>query len=160
MSLISASIRDVERPRLARLASGREFGKIAQSLRRVRWLLVGVWLLTVAATIILFSVNPRLLFPETYALSDLMIGAMLWSAVGGLALLRVPESALLQAVGSFRGVSLANLAAAVISTLAVTALVLLLPPVWSIAGVLTGQLCNAVAISYYARQWRREHLSR
>ena len=160
MSLISASIRDVERPRLARLASGREYTKIASSLLRVRRLLVGVWLLTVAATIILFSVNPRLLFPETYALSDLRIGAVLWSAVGGLALLRVPESALLQAVGSFRGVSLANLASAVISTLAVTALVLVLPPVWSIAGVLTGQLCNAAAISYYARQWRREHLPR
>jgi hypothetical protein len=26
--------------------------------------------------------------------------------------------------------------------------------------VLTGQLCNALAVSYYARQWRGEHLPR
>lgn len=158
MTLISTSVRDVERPRLARVAASSDGLEMVATMRRVRLLLVAVWVATVSLTVLLFVVDPGLLFPSTYSQRDLVIGATLWSLVGGVAMIRVPESALLQATGSFRGVSLANLAAAVTSIIAVTIIVLLVNPVWTIGGVLAGQLLQASAISHYARRWREENI--
>lgn len=156
MTLTSSSLRDVERPRLAKMAAQRQFRRILRSLLLFRLVLGAAWALTLGATALLFWTDPRLIFPSQYDLDVLRTGAVLWLLVGGVAMLRVPESALLQAMGRFRSLWLANLFAALASLTGVTLLLLLLEPTWSIAGVLVGQVVHAVAATAQSRALRRE----
>ena len=157
MSLTSSALRDVERPRLAKFAASGHYAEIRQSIRTVQWLLVGMWLLCGIAVALLFILNPRVLFPPSYDMHTILIGAVLWWIVGGLAMVRVPESILLQAIGNFRAMALANVLAAITSVVAVATLVMLVPPI-SILGILAGQSVIAVAIGAQTRRWRRENM--
>jgi O-antigen/teichoic acid export membrane protein len=157
VSVASSALRDVERPRFARLVGAARFSEIFSGIKLMRWALAMVWLVTVAAVALLFFFEPRLLFPAAYSLDTLLIGSALWLLVSGLAMLRVPESALLQAVGSFRDTALAGVYAAAVSVAAVVLLTLFAGPVWSILGIFVGQAVNALLVARLSSRWRRAH---
>ena len=119
-----------------------------------RRVLLAVWLLLLAVVALLFAFNPRILFPSSYRIDDLMTCAALWLAVGAMSVVRAPESTLLQAAGAFRQLSTATLFAAVASVLAVFILVVVIGPIWSVGGVLLGQAVNAWITAAQARKWQ------
>lgn len=156
MTVASGALRDIERPRFARLVSGGRFGELFANIAMLRLALFLVWAVIAAAVVVLFMTDPNFLFPSSYDLRVLQIGALLWLLVSGLAMLRVPETALLQAVGTFRASAFASYYAALVSVAAVVLLVSFAGPVWSIAGIFVGQAVHAVQIAAIVRAWRRD----
>lgn len=158
VTFASVAMRDVERPRLARLIERKDFSEAQRSINWARGSLASAWLSSGAVVAMLLWWNPHLVFPASYDRGLLIKGSALWMAVSGLALLRVPETALLQAVGKFREIAAATAQAAVVSIFCAFALVLAVGPIWSIAAIFAGQVVNAFRIARICRAWRREHM--
>jgi hypothetical protein len=123
----------------------------------MRIALVLAWLATASAILALFLIGPNLLFPRTYTLEVLIVGAVLWVLISGLSVVRVPEGSLLQAAGVFRELAIAQLYGAAASLICVIVLLLVAGPVWSLAGTLVGQTINAIQVQAISRRWRREN---
>lgn len=147
------ALTDFERPRLVReIAAGHSL-KAQASLRAFLWLLAGVWLVSALATLGFFTFAPRLLVPAHQAVEPIMLGATLWLAVAAVRASRIPASALLQATGNFQSLAYASVWSAGFSVLLVLALLFLAGPMWSILGVLAGEIVFAAAILQRKRRW-------
>jgi hypothetical protein len=157
MSVVSSALRDLERPRFARMRAEGKLSEMYRSMRTMRIALVLAWLATAGAILALFLIGPNLLFPRTYTLEVLIVGAVLWVLISGLSMVRVPEGSLLQAAGVFRELAIAQLYGAAASLISVIMLLLVAGPVWSLAGTLVGQMINAVQVQAISRRWRREN---
>lgn len=155
IAFASVAVQDVERPRLAHLIKHGGFREAKRNIRWSRGVLGLAWVLSCAAVAALFAFDPHLLFPREYDWTVLLVGSLLWLLVSALVVLRVPEIALLQAVGHFREIAAATAKAAAVSTFAALVLVLTAGPVWSIAGIFAGRLVNAYLIALTYRRWRR-----
>jgi hypothetical protein len=149
------ALNEFERAQMARqIGAGRIDDAIA-SVRSFRLVLMAAWIVTAGASAILLIQAPRLLFPDAYPLDFLVVAAMLWLAVAGMRLIRAPESALLQAAGAFRPLAFASVWSSGVSLAAVLALLLTVGPLWSILGILLGELLFAAITYIQAHRWRR-----
>ena len=156
ITFASIGIQEVERPRLARLIERRAFREAQQSVTWARAMLAVTWVSTSAAVAALLAFNPDLLFPRAYDWNVLAVGSGLWLLVSALAVLRVPDTALLQAAGRFREIAAATAQAAAVSIFAAVVLVLTAGPIWSIGGIVAGRLVNVYQIAVIGRRWRRD----
>jgi hypothetical protein len=148
---------ELERAHLARrLAEEGATEGLGRSLRALRASLGLVWLATGVSVAVILTWFPRLLFPEHYALRDLTFGLALWMSVAVVRLLRVPESTLLQAAGRFRSLASASVVSAGVSVVTVCALLVVAGPLWSLAGILVGELVFAIFIWRHSRAWQHK----
>ncbi|MBS0219207.1 MAG: hypothetical protein JSR91_00545 [Proteobacteria bacterium] len=150
------ALTEFERAQMARQIGDRRKDLAIASTGFFRSVLMGGWIVTGIGIALLLHYFPRAVFPEHYSLSLLMTGAALWMAVAGIRLLRTPDSALLQAAGAFRPLAFASVASSGVSILAVGALVATSGALWSIAGVLIGEIVLAYWIRRQARRWQEE----
>jgi O-antigen/teichoic acid export membrane protein len=149
------ALTEFERPAMARqIAAGNIEGAL-RSLLIFRLVLCIIWLGTSIAAITLVVHIPRLIFPAEYGQNELLIGLVLWLLVAAARAGRTPESTLLQAAGVFRELAKASVYSSVFSIMAVLAILLLAGPLWSIAGILCGELVFLVCIWRQTRLWRR-----
>lgn len=148
------ALSDYERAGMARAIADGEADRAMAAVRLFRGALIAAWVATAIGVVLVFRLAPRLLFPPRYDLGFLVTATGLWMAVTAVRLLRTPDSVLLQAAGAFRPLAMASLWSAVLSIAAVLALLLMAGPLWSIAGILAGEMAFAVAIWRRARDWR------
>ena len=123
-----------------------------QSVRRFRLALVAAWLLTGVVILALMLEAPRLIFPPQYALEDLLFATALWIAIAAVRVLWTPDSVLLQGAGAFRPLAMASVASSVVSVLGVLVLLLLGGPLWSLGGLLVGELVYGASVVWLARR--------
>lgn len=154
------ALSEFERAQMAKHIGARRIDLVMSSVRLFRLALVATWVITAVASALLLYYAPRLIFPAQYELEVLAIGTALWMAVSAVRLLRTPESVLLQAAGSFRPLAFASVLASIGSVAAVLALMATSGPLWSIAGILFGELLMAAWIWWQATRWRRSSLNR
>lgn len=121
------------------------------SLTVFRAALGSIWALTSIASAIALTYFPLVVFSNKYALSELNSAAALWLAVAAVRMLRTPESILLQAAGRFKPLATASVWSGFISIAAVGLLVITVGPLWSIVGILAGELAYAFLIFLAAR---------
>ncbi len=152
------ALTEFERAQMARaLAQPGQAGR-TPSLSLFRAALLVALALNAAAAAFLLGFFPRLVFPEAYALEALAIGAALWFAIAGVRVLRTPESALLQAAGEFRALSMASVYASGIALAAVIVLLGAGGPLLSVVGVLVGEAVFALFIWRQTARWRTARL--
>lgn len=154
ISVVMNALTDFERPQMARQLDAGNFGGALHSLRTFRIAMIGIWALTALAAAALIIFAPRLIFPERYAINYLAVAAALWMAVAGIRSLRTADSVLLQAGGVFRELAYASMISSGVSVLAVIALLVWGGPLWSIAGILVGEVVYAAWIWREAARWR------
>ena len=148
------ALTEFERAQMARQIGDKRIDLAVASMRFFRSVLMGGWVVTGIGVAVLLQYFPRLIFPDHYSLSLLTMGAALWMAVAGVRLLRTPDSALLQAAGAFRPLAFASVVSSGISIVAVVVLVATNGALWSIAGVLIGEIVLAYWIRRQARRWQ------
>jgi len=155
VNVVLIALSDFERARMARQIAARDGAALSRSLGHFRLAIGAVWLGTalVLAGVLLFV--PRLVFPPEYALSTLALGSALWMTVALVRGLRAPESAMMQGAGEFRPLASASVASALVSLASVAGLLAVAPPIWSIAGVLIGDVTFAVCLWLKAWAWRK-----
>lgn len=149
------ALTEYERAQMARQIAERRIDLARAAVRFFRGVLVLAWIGTAALILVLLAFAPRLIFPRQYDLTMLVTGATLWMAVGGTRLLRVPESAMLQAAGAFRPLAFTTVWSSGASIVAVVVLVLIGGPLWSIAGVLLGEALSTGLTWRLSAAWLR-----
>ena len=146
------ALTDFERPHMARQIGAGDWPAARQSVRRFRLALVAAWLLTGVVILALMLEAPRLIFPPQYALEDLLFATALWIAIAAVRVLWTPDSVLLQGAGAFRPLAMASVASSVVSVLGVLVLLLLGGPLWSLGGLLVGELVYGASVVWLARR--------
>ena len=77
----------------------------------------------------------------------------LWLSVAAVRASRIPASIFLQAAGSFQTLAHASIYSAVVSITLVLILLFVAGPMWSIFGILAGEVIFAAAIIRRKRRW-------
>lgn len=155
VSVILSALGEFERANMAGEIARGDMASLARSVRFFRAIMLLVWVATGLVTYAVLAFAAGRVFPAIYAPRTLAIGAALWTAVMLVRLVRAPESAMLQGAGSFRPLAFGSIWSAAISVAAVALLVETAAPVWSIGGVLLGDLVFAAMLWRIARRWRR-----
>jgi O-antigen/teichoic acid export membrane protein len=103
--------------------------------------------------------SPRLIFPPQYDLLFITQASALWMLVALVRILRTPEATVLQASAGFRRLALVTVYSAAVSIIAVVFLLWAGGLLWSIVGILIGEmLCGILIWRLYVRLWRDEPL--
>ncbi|SEO79772.1 Membrane protein involved in the export of O-antigen and teichoic acid [Rhodospirillales bacterium URHD0017] len=147
------TLTDYERGRMARQIADDRIDLVKNSRRFLRLILILAWLATALAVALLVLYAPDALFSSHYSGPVVVTGAALWLAVAAIRVLRTPEGTLLQAAGAFRPLAIASILSSGVSITAVLVLVIVDGPLWSIAGILAGELVIAGWIWRQARRW-------
>ena len=147
------TLTDYERARMARQIADCRIDLVKDSRRFLRLILILAWLTTALAVALFLLFGPDALFSAHYSGPVVVTGAALWMAVAAIRVLRTPEGTLLQAAGAFRPLAIASILSSGVSITAVVVLVILGGPLWSIGGILAGDLVLAGWIWRHARRW-------
>jgi hypothetical protein len=144
---------EYERSQMARTIGAGDRSSVRGQMTHFRLVVLALCLATFIAAMALLWFAPSLVFPAHYAMPTLLIGTISWFAVIAVRVFRSPESALLQAAGEFRPLAMASVWSCFVSVGTVLALVLLSAPIWSIAGVLAGELVLLYWLWRTAGRW-------
>lgn len=153
VSVAANALTDFERPQLARLLADGRRSDADRAVGFFRLMLILAWLGTVTFALVLMWLAPDILFPPDYARQQLLIGIGLWLAVALVRLMPNPDSVMLQAAGQFRSLASASVVSCGVSIVGVTALLLTAGPVWSILGVLAGEMVFALCVWIEKARW-------
>lgn len=154
IGVLMSALTEFERPQMARLLAKGDIAVAWRSAQLFRLALLTGWIITAIAAYAVLTYVPHLLFsPAKYAPDMIATAVALWLAIILVRLLRVPDSVLLQAGGSFRPLAMASLVSCGVSLAAVAGALVAYGPLWSLGGVLAGETLFAFAIWYVLRRW-------
>lgn len=146
VATVFSSMTLVERPVIARhLANGR-LPDALQTTIAFRRTMIGILVLNAAAIGAIWLLWTEGIKSLEYSTSDLYLAVLLWLGVLMLRTLRVPSSVFVQAANEFKLLSRTSLLAAPVSMAATTVLVLLFGPIWSILGILLGEIAMTYGV--------------
>lgn len=151
------ALSDFERPQMAALIGKSDAHAIRRSLSAFRFALGAIWLGTVAAAVLVFAIDPAILFPHSYDIHFLVVATILWSLVAALRLVQIPESTLLQAAGEFRPLAMASLWSSIGSVISVFILIIMAGTLWSIAGIVAGAAIYWLWTRRFAAAWLADY---
>lgn len=160
VTVVMSALGEYERAHMAEQIGQGDAPALGRSINHFRLAMAGIWLLTGLALGVVLIWVPHLVFPPRYSLQTLAIGSTLWMAVALVRAMRAPESAMLQGAGEFRPLANASLYSAIFSVIGVAGLLALAEPVWSIGGVLIGELIFGICLWPRAWAWRRAMIAR
>lgn len=153
ISVIANALSELERPQIARqLAAGRRDEALG-SVNSFRLVVMTVWGLTVIGAWALWRYAPNVLSLAQYDRRVLTVGLALWLAIAGVRMWRSPDSILLQAAGQFRPLAQASIISCGVSLAGVTIGLLAGGPLYSLPGLLVGELVFAVWTWRQKRAW-------
>jgi O-antigen/teichoic acid export membrane protein len=153
-TVVLNALNEYERAQMAREIAAGDGSALRRSMRFFRAMLGVAWLGTGVAIAGLLGLAPRLVYPVHYDLVPLAWGAAMWMAVIAVRVLRAPESAMMQGGGAFRTLAHASVWSAIVSIAAVLTMLWLAAPIWSILGILAGELVFGWRLWPAARRWR------
>ena len=155
VQLVLAAIPDRERPLMARLLGSGDHASARRSVNQFRIAAGAIWFLTVMAAAGLLAWFPQTILRKGYDSSQALVVLGFFAAITAVRSFRTPESVLLQAAGQFRPLAFASLWSSVASLAATLGLLLVAGPVFSLAGILIGEIVVTLRIFLVARSWAR-----
>jgi hypothetical protein len=156
VQLILTAVPDRERPAMARLLGSGNYTGARRSVNHFRIAAGAIWLLTATTAAGLLLWFPQLILRKGYDHSQALAVLGFFAAITAVRSFRTPESVLLQAAGQFRSLALASLWSSIASLAATLVLLLLMGPVFSLAGILAGEIVVAMRVISAARPWMQD----
>lgn len=150
--LVIMSLTQLERPRIAKMLASSDIKGAWQAVSLFRLIVLGFWLVNVmfAGYLLLYWMVP--LGMAAYDPKVIHIAALFWALIMGLRCLRGPESALLQADGRFKELSRTTIISCVVSIPVVLAVLLYSEAVFSLTGILLGEIVATLLIMRLTRK--------
>jgi hypothetical protein len=151
VQLVLAAIPDRERPVMARLLGSGNYAGARSSVNHFRIAAGAVWVLTATTAAGLLLWFPQLILRKGYDPSQALVVLGFFAAITAVRSFRTPESVLLQSAGAFRALAFACLWSSVASLAATFVLLLLAGPVFSLAGIVAGEIVVTLRVRSVAR---------
>lgn len=146
ITVVMNAVADFERPRIARQISAGSREGVVSSVWLFRLALWFAWLGSAAVAAGLLYYIPTKIFPGNYAITDIIIGAVVWLLIAAIRILRLPESIVMQAGGEFKKLAGSSVYSCGCSIAGVAALVFFAGPIWSMVGIALGELVFALSV--------------
>lgn len=143
---------EFERARFAHALAAGDWPRVRRERRQLRVMLLVVWTGTLLLAAGCLAAFPQILSQGRYDRATVLTGAALWFAVALARCAHAAEGAVLQAAGHFRQLAWISSWTALVSLVAVPALLLLAGPLWSIGGIVLGEACFAAALFLAVRR--------
>lgn len=157
VSLVVSALPDMERPVMARAIAKRDIAGALRSVKEFRTAAGAVWVATLLLAGLLLLWFPTVVLKDGVALHDMAVVLGFWAAIQGVRAWRTPPSVLLQAAGELRGLAHASAKSCIASLIATLALLLAFGPIFSLGGVLIGDLVMTADIARLTRNWKRQY---
>jgi len=154
VSLCLTALPDLERPTMARQIAAGEISRARRVVVEFRGAASIVWAATVALAVALLLWFPDLVLKRGYDQMEALAVLGLWALIMAVRTFRTPESVFLQSAREFRALAGASVWSSLASLALTLALLLVVGPIASLAGVLIGDLVMAARISSLSRAWR------
>lgn len=157
VSLVLSALPDMERPVMARAIAKRDIAGALRSVKEFRTAAGAVWLATLGLVGLLLLWFPTVVLKDGFGFRDVIIVLGFWAAIQAVRTWRTPPSVLLQAAGELRGLAHASAKSCIASLIATLALLLAFGPIFSLGGVLIGDLVMTADIARLTRKWKRQY---
>jgi O-antigen/teichoic acid export membrane protein len=156
-SLVQSALPDVERPAMTRAIAARDGARRTRLLRDFRFVLLAVWLATAMLAAAILVWEPQLLLKKGYALSDVAVVTVITAAITLVRSLRVPPATFMQAAGELKALVHIAAFASVISIALTLGFLLIMGPIWSLLGILTGEIIIVMMLNRKMAGWLVRH---
>lgn len=156
VQLVLAAIPDRERPIMARQLGRGDRAGVRRTVNHFRMAAGAVWIVTVTGSVALLLWIPQLVLRKGYDPAQALLVLAFFAAITAARSLRTPESVLLQSAGQFRPLAQASLWSSLVSLAATFVLLVAVGPVFSLAGILAGELVVTSRVLALSHRWLRE----
>jgi hypothetical protein len=150
-AVILQSLQQSEKTQLVRAWCSKQTQHIRQILRTMQYFALAAFLLNGGGLLLVYYLNPQWLWPDSATQHDLLLALTLWSSIALLRGLRLGSSTLLQAADQFRSLAQATYVSAAITVPAVWLCWWLGGAVFSLVGVLLGEIVLAALLQQRQR---------
>ena len=157
VQLVLAAVPDRERPVMARLLGSGNFVGARHAVNNFRIAAGAIWFLTASIAAGLLVWFPHIILRKGYEPSQALVVLGFFAAITAIRSFRTPESVLLQAAGQFRALAFACLWSSVVSLAATLLMLVFVGPVFSLVGILAGEIVVTARVHMAARAWMRSH---
>lgn len=149
--VIIMTITQFERPRLARLLRERQWTTVVANIRWFNWGMIAIWLSNALLALLLVEVFVEYVVAEVQETTVMTLALVLWTGIMLFRAMRAAPSALLQANGNFQPLAKVTLISSFITLPLVLMMLLWLGAIWSLIGVLVGEI---IAVALTVRLYR------
>lgn len=157
VALAITSLTQLERPTMARYFAAGDFAAAFRTVWRFRAAALIVWLATVAIGVVVLAWYPHSITHASYDTRSLTIAFSLWTVISLLQCWSMPSGILLQAAQWFQPLARWGVICAVLAIAAVLVLVLIAAPIYSLLGILIGQIATNISMAVLAARLKRRH---
>ncbi len=159
LGLTMVTLTQSERPLLVGLAAKGDTDEIKRSLGHFRIALTAILIANAIGAVLFLHYAGGTVFGENYDFATLFHASWFMMIISAIRAFRAAESALLQALGSFKFLAITTVVTAGVSISLVVLMLLSFGLVESLAGTAVGELLATLAIFLHARRWLRQHAS-
>ena len=156
-SLVLGALPDIDQPVMAqKIAAGdlkRAFGVVNEFRTAAGAVLAG----TVILALILVFWFPHLLLKH-YAVDDVLVVLAFWIAITLLRVVRTPESVFIMATGGYDKLPLISGISSAVALVLTVVLLVTCGPLWSLGGVLAGEVVMVAMLFPLTNAWRRQRV--
>ncbi|MBN9553123.1 MAG: hypothetical protein J0H61_00370 [Alphaproteobacteria bacterium] len=139
-SLVQSALPDMELPRMTKALASGKTDRLSRMMRDFRFVLIAIWLATVALAAAILAFAPELLLKKGYPLGDIVLVTGITAAIMLVRCFRAPPATFLQAAGRFKALAGIGLHTGPISLCLTLAFLLAMGPIASLLGILTGEI--------------------
>ena len=150
--ILITTISQLERPKIAQLLKEGLFKNALKIVTQFRFVILVSWFCNAALALVVIVFFADLILKDNYDYNTVLFALGLWSAITCIRCLRGPESALLQANGDFKPLSIVTLKSTGLTLPLVILLTYFVGPKWSLFGILIGELVAATLTIQLARK--------
>jgi O-antigen/teichoic acid export membrane protein len=150
--LVILSLTQLERPRIAQLLRDTQLKAAWRAIRFFRGTVLTFWIFNLAIIYWIVTHYLDVVIRGHYDTNVIIQATYFWAAIMGLRCLRGPESALLQANGDFKPLARVTVISCLVTIPLVATLVYLYGAIWSLAGILTGEVLATALTRSLARK--------
>lgn len=156
-SLVLSALPDIERPRMAAKIGKDDAAGAFRTVKEFRTAAVAMWIATIFLAGALLMWFPHVILRKGYDETQALTVFAFWIVILGIRTLRTPEAVFLQAAGEFRALARVSMWSSVTSLAVTLALLLIAGPIFSLAGLIAGDLVMTGNIFSLTRQWKQAH---
>jgi O-antigen/teichoic acid export membrane protein len=154
-SLVLGALPDIDQPVMARkIAAGdlkSAFGVVNEFRTAAGAVLVG----TVLLALVLVFWFPHLLLKH-YPVNDVLVVLAFWVGITALRVVRTPEAVFVMATGGYSKLAWISGVSSVVALALTLVLLLIVGPLWSLGGVLAGEVAMVAMLLPLTNRWRRQ----
>lgn len=159
-SLTATALPDQERPIMSRSIAAGDIRHALKVSREFVLVIAGIWLANVALAAAILYERPDFVTRKGFAMEDVVAVVALWAVITAVRGLRAGDAVLLQASRQFKPLADAGVKSSVVALVGTLALLLIGGPVFSLGGILLGDIAMWVVIRRGVAEWKASALAR